>query len=119
MAANPRMIGLLLLPAFTHLAMSAIIEPLFIANWLSGRALYRWQVLSLDGQPVKASTGTAVPVDCGVKLDCWIVAVANARPASETATFPWSGVYLLAFCTSSTSAIRMRAASSSIRFMSK
>jgi AraC family carnitine catabolism transcriptional activator len=67
MAANPRMIGLLLLPAFSHLAMSAIIEPLFIANWLSGRTLYRWRTLSRDGRPAAASSEVKAPVDAGLE----------------------------------------------------
>jgi AraC family transcriptional regulator, carnitine catabolism transcriptional activator len=67
MAANPRTIGLLLLPAFSHLAMSAIIEPLFIANWLSGRTLYRWRTLSRDGHPAQASSEIKVPVDAGLE----------------------------------------------------
>jgi AraC family transcriptional regulator, carnitine catabolism transcriptional activator len=66
MAANPRLIGLLLLPAFSHFSMSALIEPLFIANWLSGRALYRWRILSLDGRPVIASSEVKVPVDAAM-----------------------------------------------------
>jgi AraC family carnitine catabolism transcriptional activator len=67
MAANPRMIGLLLLPAFSHFAMSAIVEPLFIANWLSGRTLYRWRTLSRDGKPAVASSEVKAPVDAGME----------------------------------------------------
>jgi len=67
MAANPRVIGLLLLPAFSHLAMSAVIEPLFIANWLSGRPLYRWRTLSLDGRPAVASSEVKAVVDAGLE----------------------------------------------------
>jgi AraC family carnitine catabolism transcriptional activator len=66
MAAAPRLIGLLALPAFSHHGLTAAIEPLFVANWLSGRALYQWQILSLDGRPVTASTGVTVPVDAGI-----------------------------------------------------
>jgi len=66
MAANPRTIGLLLLPAFSHLAMSAIVEPLFIANWLSGRTLYRWRTMSRDGRPALTSGEMKVPVDDGL-----------------------------------------------------
>jgi AraC family carnitine catabolism transcriptional activator len=66
MVAATQTIGLLALPAFSHLGLTATIEPLFIANWLSGRPLYRWQVLSLDGRPVKASSGATVPVDAGI-----------------------------------------------------
>jgi AraC family carnitine catabolism transcriptional activator len=67
MAEKPRVIGLLLLPAFSHLAMSAIIEPLFIANWLSGKTLYRWRTLSRDGKPAVTSSEVKVPVDAAME----------------------------------------------------
>jgi AraC family carnitine catabolism transcriptional activator len=69
MASAPRLIGLLALPAFSHHGLTAAIEPLFIANWLSGSPLYRWEILSLDGRPVTASTGVTVPVDAGIASD--------------------------------------------------
>jgi AraC family transcriptional regulator, carnitine catabolism transcriptional activator len=43
-----------------------VTEPLFVANWLSGRALYRWRTLSLDGKPARASAGQRLPVDVGI-----------------------------------------------------
>ena len=66
MAAAPRNIGLLLLPDFSYLGLGAAIEPLFVANWLAGEALYRWQTLSLDGKSVRASNGLGVPVTEGI-----------------------------------------------------
>ena len=66
MAANPRQIGLLLLPSFSHLALGAVVEPLFIANWLTGRPLYQWRALSLDGKAVRTSSDLSVPVDAGI-----------------------------------------------------
>lgn len=66
MAPKPRDIGLLLLPSFSHLALGAVVEPLFIANWLSGRTLYRWRTLSLDGGPARTSSEMPVPVDAGI-----------------------------------------------------
>jgi AraC family carnitine catabolism transcriptional activator len=66
MAANPRLVGILLLPFFAHLALGAVVEPLFIANWLTGRPLYRWRTLSLDGRPVRTSSALAVPADAGI-----------------------------------------------------
>ncbi|QEX19050.1 AraC family transcriptional regulator [Hypericibacter terrae] len=62
-------IGFLLLPDFPQICLAAAIEPLFIANWLSGGPLYRWETLSLDGTPVRASNGTAVAVDSAVSED--------------------------------------------------
>jgi AraC family carnitine catabolism transcriptional activator len=66
MAEAPRSIGVLLLPDFSQLSFAAVIEPLFVANWLSGRELYRWRTLSLDGKPVRSSAGQRPQVDAGV-----------------------------------------------------
>jgi AraC family carnitine catabolism transcriptional activator len=66
MAPNPKEIGILLLPSFAHLALGAVVEPLFIANWLAGRTLYRWRALSLDGKPVRTSSELSVPADAGI-----------------------------------------------------
>ncbi len=66
MAANPKNIGVLLLPSFSHLGLGAVVEPLFIANWLTGRPLYRWRTLSLDGKAVRASSELVVPADAAI-----------------------------------------------------
>jgi AraC family carnitine catabolism transcriptional activator len=66
MADESRLVGLLLLPDFSQLGLAAVTEPLFVANWLSGRALYRWQTLSLDGRAVRSSSGQKLPVDAGI-----------------------------------------------------
>lgn len=52
--------GLVLVPQFTLGGYAAAIEPLRIANLLSGEELYTWQNLSLDGVPVPASSGLEV-----------------------------------------------------------
>src|SRR4029450_1795232 len=54
---GPDLIAFLLVPDFPLFAFSAAIEPLRIANWISGRPLYEWKVLSKDGRPVPASNG--------------------------------------------------------------
>ena len=56
-AQDGRLFAFLLVPKFPMLAFSSAIEPLRIANWLAGRTLYRWQVLTVDGLPVPASNG--------------------------------------------------------------
>jgi AraC family carnitine catabolism transcriptional activator len=68
-APQTRRIAFLLLPDFPQICLAAAIEPLFIANWLNGAPLYRWERLSLDGKPVRASNGTAVAVDGVVSED--------------------------------------------------
>ncbi len=52
---TPQRVGFLLLPKFSLMAFAAASEPLRIANWLSGKKLYEWWLLSEDGAPVMAS----------------------------------------------------------------
>jgi AraC family carnitine catabolism transcriptional activator len=66
MAEDSRLVGLLLLPDFSQLGLAAVTEPLFVANWLSGRSRYRWQALSLDGKSVRSSSGQKLPVEAGI-----------------------------------------------------
>jgi len=66
MVDAPKTIGVLLLPDFSQFSYAAVTDPLFVANWLSGRTLYRWRTLSLDGKPARASAGQRLPVDAGI-----------------------------------------------------
>ncbi len=61
----PQKIVLLLLPRFSLMPFSSVVEAMRIANRMSGRELYRWSFLSSDGKPVPSSCGLAIPV-CGV-----------------------------------------------------
>ena len=56
----------LLIPDFSMIAFTSAIEPLRIANRLSGRPLYCWRLVSRDGQPVAASNGIAIQVDAAI-----------------------------------------------------
>ena len=53
-------IGFFLVPNFPMLAFSAAIEALRVANWVSGRTLYEWTLISEDGAPVSPSSGIAI-----------------------------------------------------------
>ena len=57
----------LLLPEFTHLAFSCAIEPLRIANHVTGENLYRWSLLAPDGSSQTASCGITIAVDGGLE----------------------------------------------------
>jgi transcriptional regulator GlxA family with amidase domain len=57
---TPQHFGYLMLPNFSLMAFSCAVEPLLAANILAGRPLYRWTLLSVDGQPVTASNAIAV-----------------------------------------------------------
>ena len=52
---RPLNVTFVLLPKFTMLAFAAALEPLRMANQLTGQVLFRWQVLSDDGLPVACS----------------------------------------------------------------
>ena len=88
-------LGLLLLPEFSNLGLAAVIEPLFVANWLAQRALFQWCTVSADGKPVRASNGALVPVDgdLATARDCGSVFVlASFEPlgaARNKATVRW------------------------------
>ena len=60
---RPESIGFLLVPNFSLIAFGAAVEPIRIANRLTGHELYRWTVLSKDGWPVRSSNGVSINVD--------------------------------------------------------
>lgn len=64
--AFPRVINFLLVPDFTFMAYSAAVEPLRLANRISGRELYTWNTISPGGGPTIASNGVAVKADYAV-----------------------------------------------------
>ncbi len=57
---TPERIGFLLAPEFSMMAFFSAVEPLRVANRLSGKNLYSWHIFSPDGGPVEASNGMAV-----------------------------------------------------------
>lgn len=59
----PRDFYFLMLPKMTMLAFSAAVEPLRIANQLTGQCLYRWFLMTEDGQPVRCSNGVSIVAD--------------------------------------------------------
>lgn len=60
---DPETIAFVLVPQLSMLAFSSAIEPLRIANQLTGKLLYRWQVLSETGTGVMCSNGVEISVD--------------------------------------------------------
>jgi transcriptional regulator GlxA family with amidase domain len=47
----------LTLPNYSLIAVSNALEPLRMANRITGQTLYEWSIVSLDGLPVKSSSG--------------------------------------------------------------
>lgn len=59
----PETLGILLRPQFAMVALFSAIEPLRIANRMAGQELFRWWLISEDGEPVIASNGMHLSVD--------------------------------------------------------
>lgn len=90
-------LGFLLLPKFSMLCFSAALEPLRAANRMAGRQLYRWRLVSPDGEPVASSSGIAVPVNgaAGTKTElAALFVIASFEP--ERAWSPQLGTWLRA-----------------------
>src|SRR5215469_10812763 len=47
----------LTLPRYSMIALSNAVEPLRMANILTGKPVYQWSIVSLDGTPTAASNG--------------------------------------------------------------
>jgi transcriptional regulator GlxA family with amidase domain len=59
---GPQHVVFALTEDFTHLAFASAVEPLRIANLVSGQDLYRWSFASLDGRTATASNGSVTLV---------------------------------------------------------
>ena len=59
----PHAVALVLLPEFTMMPVTSAIEPLRQANRFAEKALYRWTMHSIDGQPVAASNNILTMVN--------------------------------------------------------
>jgi len=62
----PQTFHVLLVPTFSMMALASLIEPLRVANRFGGD-LYAWKILSVDGEPVRASNGIVMPVDGSIR----------------------------------------------------
>jgi len=64
--ARPQRYFFLLLERFTMISFAAAIEPLRLANRLSGRPLYEWRVIGENGEFAACSNGTRIMLDGGL-----------------------------------------------------
>jgi len=63
---KPAQFVFFLMQDFTHLAFSCAIEPLRIANLVSGKELYRWTLASEDGRSATCSNGAVTLTQTGL-----------------------------------------------------
>ncbi|WP_407175668.1 GlxA family transcriptional regulator [Bradyrhizobium sp. STM 3562] len=90
----PAHVGFLLIPDFAMLPYVSVIEPLRAANRLSGRTLYRWSHISIDGQPAAASNGVRIQTEFRIGADAhfdYVFVCAGGNPAlfADSATLAW------------------------------
>lgn len=89
-----RTLGFLLVDGFALMSYASVVEPFRAANVLSGRHLYRWRHVSVDGRAVHASNGATILADAAVghDLHCNTLFVfAAGKPATfeHAPTFAW------------------------------
>lgn len=63
----PPHFSFVLLPGFSMMALTSVIDPLRHANQVIGREHYSWQVHSEQGQPVPSSSRLVLPVSGGLE----------------------------------------------------
>jgi transcriptional regulator GlxA family with amidase domain len=89
-----QVIAFLLINGFALMSYAAAIEPLRAANLLSGRELYRWRHVSVDGEVAQASNGMRVIADNKVGDEAgfdtvMVCAAGNPTLFDHPATFAW------------------------------
>ncbi|MBB1486785.1 GlxA family transcriptional regulator [Oceanospirillum sediminis] len=103
-------IGFLLLDNFTMMALASAIEPLRMANQLSGEELYSWHIVSEKGDSISASDGLSFNSDFSITDVCeldmvLVVGGVNITRSYTTAQVQWlqslarRGVALGGICT--------------------
>ena len=58
----------LTLPRYSMIALSNAVEPLRMANIITGQTVYQWSIVSLDGQPTPASNGLQLSPTMALEL---------------------------------------------------
>jgi transcriptional regulator GlxA family with amidase domain len=53
-------VGLILVPQYSMMALTSLIEPMRVANRCTGRTLFDWRLLTPDGAPVASSSGLEI-----------------------------------------------------------
>jgi len=73
----PQRIGLILIPRFSLIPFTSMVEAMRLANRMSDGELYTWRFLSIDGRPVQSSSGLKVEADAALgaadDIDCAVV----------------------------------------------
>lgn len=111
----PERFAFVLIPNFSLIAFASALEPLRLVNRQTGRELYSWQIVSKNGEAVRASNGVQVAVDQsiadvrlspgGTNPTMILCAGAGAEHYQDKEIFSWlrradrSGAVVGALCT--------------------
>ena len=57
---KPFSFAFVILPKFSGMSISALVEPLRIANYCAGEELYQWQYLSVAGGNIPSCSGISI-----------------------------------------------------------
>ena len=87
-------IGFLLIPDFSMMALISALEPLRSANYVAGRPIYDWTLITPDGRPARANSGIEMtPVKSIAEFDfhpfVLVCASIDGQWFDDRATFAW------------------------------
>lgn len=91
---QPIRLGFLLVPRYSMIAFSSAIEPLRMANRLTGKELYQWKTYTVDGAAVEASNGLEIrpdgPISEARELNTlFVCAGVDVEGACDRSTLSW------------------------------
>ncbi len=91
---RPIRLGFLLTPFYSMIAFASAIEPLRMANRLSGKELYQWVTYTIDGEPVTASNSLAVTPDASISRaqdlnTLFVCSGLDVEAACDRSTIAW------------------------------
>ncbi|MES1956201.1 GlxA family transcriptional regulator [Salinisphaera hydrothermalis] len=91
---RPCRIGFIQVPGYSAISSFCAIEPLRMANQLTERQLYEWQLLTADGQPAEASNGLSTSparvFDCDDEFDMvFVCAGVRVKQACDRRLINW------------------------------
>jgi transcriptional regulator GlxA family with amidase domain len=108
---GPERIVFVLIPNFSMIALSGVMEPLRLANRISGKTLYEWEMAGRDLDPVVSSSGLPIGVTRSVAdygqapPNVILCAGIDAHIYKDNAVFGWlrrwarEGSHIGALCT--------------------
>jgi len=94
-------LAILVVPGFSHVCLSSLVEPLRLANMLARRELFRWRLIGPTVEPVRCASGMPIGVTADVEAER---SAANAGRMPDAAVV-CAGEGIERFCTPATIAL--------------